>query len=312
MPGHDRSVAGRCTPRFHLAATRWQDPATLDHEARYRRGVQRGSVDDMARSPVGRYFAGETYAHFCAAPTLWGIVVWGRFEARHALEIAHSLVKELVPGVGPHASILDASRLDAADPRAFDATDSYLSHFRELLGSRLTRMALVRPGGMQGAMVAGAFEVLPKVYPAQVFADTARAFTWLATEARDGTDGWPSDGPAFLAELYAEAAGTPALLANLRTILDGHLAGLSVADAAKLVGASERTLQRKLGELGTTFQYELSEARVRGAKHLLADTDTPVTNIALDVGCGSLQHFSALFRKHAGEAPTDFRKRHRK
>jgi AraC-like DNA-binding protein len=74
---------------------------------------------------------------------------------------------------------------------------------------------------------------------------------------------------------------------------------------------SERTLQRKLGELGTTFQHELSEARVRVAKRLLIDSEAPVTNIALDVGCASLQHFSALFRKHEGESPSTFRKRRR-
>jgi YesN/AraC family two-component response regulator len=29
------------------------------------------------------------------------------------------------------------------------------------------------------------------------------------------------------------------------------------------------------------------------------------------VGCASLQHFSQLFRKRAGESPSEFRKRHR-
>jgi len=45
---------------------------------------------------------------------------------------------------------------------------------------------------------------------------------------------------------------------------------------------------------------------------MLADTNEPLTNIALEVGCASLQHFSALFRKHVGEAPSSWRKRHRK
>ncbi|HEV7554762.1 MAG TPA: AraC family transcriptional regulator [Kofleriaceae bacterium] len=271
--------------------------------------MQRGTVDDMARSPVGRYVVGETFVHFCAAPTLWGLIIWGRFDESHAAALGPSLVKELAPPAVAHASILDASRLEATDPKAFQAGDAYLTRYRELLGNRLSRLALVRPGGMSGAVVAGAFEVLPRPYPARVFADAGAAFGWLVDEG--GAPDWPSDGAAFVAELYAEAAGTPAILGALRALLEAKLAGPPVADAARELGVSDRTLQRKLGELGTTFQHELSEARVRVAKRLLVDSDAPVTNIALDVGCASLQHFSALFRKHEGESPSAFRKRRR-
>jgi AraC-like DNA-binding protein len=72
---------------------------------------------------------------------------------------------------------------------------------------------------------------------------------------------------------------------------------------------SERSLQRSLGAAGTTFKDEIAEARIRAARRLLADGDEPLSAIAREVGCSSLQHFSTLFRKRTGETPSAFRRR---
>ena len=85
---------------------------------------------------------------------------------------------------------------------------------------------------------------------------------------------------------------------------------MSVADAAKALGTSERTLQRKLAEAKTTFQGEMAEARVRAAERMLLDRDAPLTSIALETGCASLQHFNAMFRKRRGVTPGLWRRRH--
>ena len=53
-------------------------------------------------------------------------------------------------------------------------------------------------------------------------------------------------------------------------------------------------------------------ARVRAAQALLADTDTKITSIAFEVGCGSLQHFSTIFRKATGVAPSAWRESRRR
>ncbi|HZS36726.1 MAG TPA: helix-turn-helix transcriptional regulator [Polyangia bacterium] len=268
--------------------------------------MRRSTLDELARAPVGRYVAGETFAHFCAAPTLWGVVLWGRPDARHAAELGRSLPLELRAPAVPHASIVDASRLEGGDPQAFGAAERYLARHGAKLASCVRRLALVRPRGLGGAIVAGAYEVLPRPYPVEVFGDAASAFAWLASErARD----WPKDGAAALAEIYAEASGTPHVVGALRAILDEKLGGASVAEAAGALGLSERTLQRKLGEARTTLQDEVAAARIRAAERLLLDSDAPLTAIAFDVGCASLQHFSALFRKRTGESPSAFRKR---
>ena len=69
------------------------------------------------------------------------------------------------------------------------------------------------------------------------------------------------------------------------------------------MGTSARTLQRRLSETKTTFQKETGDIRVAAAKRLMLTSKAPLSDIALDVGCASQQHFSALFRKVTGEAP---------
>jgi AraC-like DNA-binding protein len=265
------------------------------------RPMRRSNLDELARDPVGRYVAGDAFLHFCADPGFWGVVLWGRPDHGQALELGRSLMLGLAPPAQPHVTLFDVSRLEGSEPAAFRAAERYVSHFSGLLGQYVRRLALVRPSGMYGAVVAGAFDVMTKPFPVQVFGDTASACEWLGV-----------DGAGLVAELHAEVTGTPRILPALRGFLDQHLSGVSLEEAARALAVSARSLQRKLGEAGTTFQDELADARVRLAKRLLLDGQAPLTTIALDVGCASLQHFSALFRKRTSETPSAYRRRHKK
>src|SRR6185295_4882128 len=115
--------------------------------------------------------------------------------------------------------------------------------YGELLRQWVLRLAIIRPGGLGGAMVAGAYEVLPRPYPVAVFGDPHTALGWLAPDT--GEDPSPDALVASLSSLYADVRGTPPFLSALRVHLDGRLAGLSVTDAAGALHLSERTLQRK-------------------------------------------------------------------
>jgi AraC-like DNA-binding protein len=44
---------------------------------------------------------------------------------------------------------------------------------------------------------------------------------------------------------------------------------------------------------------------------MLLESEAPLTMIAFDVGGGSLQYFSTLFRRHTGGSPSTFRAQHR-
>ena len=59
---------------------------------------------------------------------------------------------------------------------------------------------------------------------------------------------------------------------------------------------------------GRTPHQFLTHRRIERAKHLLARTERPVTEICLDVGFESLGSFSHLFRRETGASPTAYRR----
>lgn len=244
--------------------------------------------------------AGADWVHFCARPTLWGVLLWGRPGRDEVEALARSLRRELEPPAVPHASLVDAHRIEGVDAGAFEALMRYVQDNLEGLASHVQRLAIVRPAGMEGAVVAGFFEVLPKPYPVGLFEDVAEALAWLEIDDATTIHG-------ELEALYAELAGTPPIVTALREVLDDYP---SIGEAAKRLGMSERTLQRRLKEATTSYQEELNAARIRAAQRMLIDSDAPITTIALDVGCSSPQHFSALFRRLVGQTPSAFRSRH--
>ena len=80
---------------------------------------------------------------------------------------------------------------------------------------------------------------------------------------------------------------------------------------ARRLGLSERSLQRRLQELGTTFHQELVALRLAEARRRMLDSDAPLTRIALEVGFASIQQFSTQFREATGEPPSQWRSRRR-
>jgi AraC-like DNA-binding protein len=169
------------------------------------------------------------------------------------------------------------------------------------------RQALVRPEGMAGAVVGGFYSLVSSGYPTRAFADAHEALAWLGrpeAEARALMN--------ELNDLVMQQMGQHPLLGELHRVLRHRLVDASLADVARELGMSERTLQRRLREAGTSFQAELNTVQVRTAQTLLLESDAKLTSVAVEVGCASLQHFSSLFRKMTGESPSAWRARHRK
>ncbi len=269
--------------------------------------MQPATVKQLSESPVGRYVTGDGYLHFCAAPELWGVLLWGRPNLEVALALGRSLVVELDRPAVPHASIVDTSCLEGADVGAFKALDGYVRANFEQLQAQVLRLALVRPSGMEGALVAGFFEVMPRPYPVQIFEDRDKALQW----ALEGLQLDPQEFAGSINQLHEIGLSKPPIVRELEGYLESNLAVANVADASHALGLSERTLQRRLSEAGTTFVDALSSTRMRVAQRLMLDSEAPLTRIALDVGCASLQHFSALFRKKVGQAPSAWRAKHK-
>jgi len=258
--------------------------------------------EELARGAVDCFVTGRTFIHFCKSPNLWGIVIWGRPGKDDLAPLVRSLELELHAPAVPHGSIVDASRLSGIDSSAFELLDAYVRNHFDELGRAVTKLALIRPSGVEGAVVAGFFEVLPKPYAVSVFETLEAALDWLGSETRFAAE---------LSEIYANVASASPLVTALGAFLEMNLVSPSVATAAKALGLSERTLQRRLQDSGTNFQDEVQNARMRVAERLLLDTDSPLTAIAFDVGYASLQRFSAMFRSVTGESPSAWRARRR-
>jgi AraC-like DNA-binding protein len=81
----------------------------------------------------------------------------------------------------------------------------------------------------------------------------------------------------------------------------------AVEKVARSLGMSPRTLQRRLGELGTTYQKLLDEVRHRSARRLLANTDLAAAEVAFLLGFEELNSFTRAFASWEGTTPMKWR-----
>ncbi|AXK35989.1 helix-turn-helix domain-containing protein [Streptomyces armeniacus] len=91
--------------------------------------------------------------------------------------------------------------------------------------------------------------------------------------------------------------------------LDQNLAArYDLAALAAAFHVSTRTLLRRFArETGQSPLAYLQSARIRRARHLLETTDRTVAGIATAVGYGDPGTFAALFARHTGHRPRDYR-----
>jgi len=83
---------------------------------------------------------------------------------------------------------------------------------------------------------------------------------------------------------------------------------IALDDAAEQAGISPFHFLRLFSQvLGVTPHQYLVRSRLRHAARRLADDDSPVTDIAYDVGFGDLSNFVRTFHRAAGASPMRFR-----
>ena len=61
-------------------------------------------------------------------------------------------------------------------------------------------------------------------------------------------------------------------------------------------------------ETGTTAQHHIQDAIIERSKHLLRESNQPVSNIAYQLGFQYAQHFTRLFKAKTGMSPNEYRK----
>jgi AraC-like DNA-binding protein len=112
-----------------------------------------------------------------------------------------------------------------------------------------------------------------------------------------------------LESALAEQARAPSVAADVRTALARARTGgrPSVDKIAHEMRMSSRTLQRRLGDLGTSYQSILDGVRRDAARRLLANTDLDAGEIAFLLGFEELNSFSRAFHEWEGATPSRWR-----
>lgn len=112
--------------------------------------------------------------------------------------------------------------------------------------------------------------------------------------------------------LLATLSDEPQLLRQLKAVLGTRLAHghATLEHAAQALGTTARTLQRRLSTAGVGFQTALDAVRRERAEQLLRDGSVSLSQIAFLLGYTEQSTFQNAFRRWAGMAPGEFRRRH--
>jgi AraC-like DNA-binding protein len=260
-------------------------------------------LSELESDPIGAYFVGRSFIYYYPSAELCGFVIWGRPGTEEIRELERAFDCELRPPSREHVAIVDTRDVESVDTAAFGELGRYVQSRRRELGRWVRRLAVVVAPEVTGATMAGFFGVFAPPYPVRTFLEPGEALAWLQAGHDDLFE--------QLAVIRSELMGVPAELSRLRALLDRQLEGSSLDWAACRLGVSSRALQRVLQTAGTSFRSERVAARIRKAQLLLSTSNLPLSAIALEVGCPSQQHFTALFRDHVGTTPSAWRRESR-
>jgi AraC-like DNA-binding protein len=125
-----------------------------------------------------------------------------------------------------------------------------------------------------------------------------------------------ADGPAAPALPLDRDSGRiedEALITSLDLLfVPAAMAGqVSVECAARSLGLSPRSLQRRLAALGTSYERQLDDWRHRSARQALAVGETPIQTIARGLGYADAAHFIRAFHRWERSSPAAWRKARR-
>jgi AraC-like DNA-binding protein len=252
---------------------------------------------DFAGEPAARSFAGRCFCYWQDGTRAFGTIMWGR-----PLEAD---IEAMIPffelGTDPrfegHASFVDCRALESIDVLAFGKLLGYLVSRRHAWGPNVGRQAILHPDGVVGVMVSGALHVARPPYPFACFAgDGADAFAWCEVP----------DLHEPVEVLRASLVERPEITRRVHALLQER--GLvGSAEVARALGLSQRTLQRRLGDEGTTFREERDRYLSGEIERLLSGTELDLDAIAAEVGLSSASHLVAHFRATHGTTPGAWR-----
>lgn len=256
--------------------------------------------DERAFTGEGRLaFVGRCFMFWQDGTRALGTVMWGDPREADVEQMLPYFEVGAAPRFRGHVSFVDGRRLESVDVLAFTKLLAYLSRRRHAWGPNIRQQAVLHPSGFIGVMVAGALHVARPPYPFKTFEDDEKAFQWSRV---------PRLLRAYRAQVDAVAA-VPAVVSAVRAALSQE-GRLKAGEVAQRVGLSERTLQRRLEEAGTSLRAELERHVWVSVKQLLASTDLTLDAIAAMNGFHSASHLVRRFKQTHGQTPGEWRAKH--
>lgn len=252
--------------------------------------------------PARRYVVRRSFAYWQAERRVFGIILWGRPDEVDVDEICAAHEVGANPLFRGHTSLVDLRALEAVDLLAFGRLLAYLQKRRDAWSPMVSRQAVLHRGGFAHATVAGMFQFLRPGHPVVFFDDLHAAYDAVGA----------SDVGAEVEVLRQSLLGTPDIVRRVRTALEDLPADAGVAEVARALGMSVRSLQRHLGAAGCSLRAERHGHIVRASERLLEDTELDLDAIAARVGVSSASHLIMLFHQQRGTTPGAIREARQK
>jgi AraC family transcriptional regulator len=104
-------------------------------------------------------------------------------------------------------------------------------------------------------------------------------------------------------------SNAPSWLRRVREALeDSYLLSPSLAELSGIAGVHPVHLSREFRKhYQSTIGEFIRKRRIEHASHLLANSETPLSEVALTCGFSDQSHFCAMFKSHTGLTPAKFR-----
>jgi AraC-like DNA-binding protein len=246
--------------------------------------------------PARRCFVGRTFCFWQVDVRALGTIIWGRPLEDDVAAMIPFFEIGADPRFRGHASFVDGRGIEAIDALAFGKLLSYLAARHHAWTPQIERQAILHPGGLVGALVAGALTVTHARHRYQCFEDSAAAFSFCGVADLEGD----------VDALRERVLGTPEIVRRVRLALrDNGVMGTN--QLAKALGLAQRTLERRLEQAGTSVRKQREAHVTHRVELLLEGTDLDLDAIAAEVGLSSASHLVSHFRATHGSTPGRWR-----
>lgn len=243
--------------------------------------------------PARRYVVRRSFAYWQAERRVFGIIVWGRPDEADVDEICAAHEVGADPLFKGHTSLVDLRALESVDLLAFGRLLAYLKKRRAAWSPMVSQQAVLHAGGFAHATVVGMFELFRPQHAVAFTDDASTAYASVGA----------SDVAREVEALRQTLLGTPEIVRRVQSAFEGLHLRAGVADVARRLGMSARSLQRHLTEAGSSLRSERHGYMLRTSERLLEETELDLEAIAAAVGASSASHLVTLFRQHRGTTP---------